>query len=169
MRDSMLLSFILNGEPVEVLVGPAETLAGVLRGKLLHTGTKKGCEEGECGACTVLLEGKPVNSCLLPAMKARGKAVVTIEGVGASGELHPIQQAFIEAGAVQCGFCAPGVILSAKSLLDRGYLPPEEEIKTELSGHLCRCTGYLQFVEAVRLAARKMGILPGNGGGLTEK
>ena len=156
MTGTQIISFILNGEQVEVAVKPAESLADVLRKKLLLTGTKKGCEEGECGACTVLLGGRPVNSCLIPAMKARGKEVITIEGLSPSGELHPIQQAFIEAGAVQCGFCTPGVILSAKSLLDRTPLPEEEEIKTELSGHLCRCTGYTQFVEAVRLAAEKM-------------
>lgn len=156
MTGTQIISFTLNGEQVEVAVKPAESLADVLRKKLLLTGTKKGCEEGECGACTVLLGGRPVNSCLIPAMKARGKEVITIEGLSPSGELHPIQQAFIEAGAVQCGFCTPGLILSAKSLLDRTPLPEEEEIKTELSGHLCRCTGYTQFVEAVRLAAEKM-------------
>lgn len=155
--DDIMLSFILNGNQVEVFVQPSESLADVLRKKLLLTGTKKGCGEGECGACTVLLQGRPVNSCLLPAMKAQGKTVVTIEGVSASGELHPIQEAFIEAGAVQCGFCTPGVILSAKALLDRETNPTEEEIKTELSGHLCRCTGYAQFVEAVKKAHKKLG------------
>ncbi len=165
MKTGQVLNFTLNGEQVEVLVDPAETLVNVIRKKLLLTGTKRGCEEGECGACTVLLDGKPVNSCLVPAMKAHGKAVVTIEGISASGELHPIQQAFIEAGAVQCGFCTPGVVLSAKSLLDRVTLPSEEEIKTELSGHLCRCTGYVQFVDAVRLAARKLGRFHDRSGG----
>ncbi|MCL5935706.1 MAG: (2Fe-2S)-binding protein [Firmicutes bacterium] len=155
--DERVLKFTLNGNQLEVNVEPSETLSDVLRKKLFLTGTKKGCGEGECGACTVLLEGRPVNSCLLPAMKARGKTVVTIEGVSSSGELHPIQEAFIEAGAVQCGFCTPGVILSAKSLLDRETDPTEEEIKTELSGHLCRCTGYAQFVEAVKKAHKKLG------------
>ncbi|KKM09824.1 hypothetical protein SY88_16660 [Clostridiales bacterium PH28_bin88] len=153
---SQVLRFTLNGEPVEVAAGPAEPLVEVLRNKLRLTGTKKGCGEGECGACTVLLDGMPVNSCLVPAMKAQGKTVVTIEGLSASGELHPIQEAFIEAGAVQCGFCTPGVVLSAKSLLDREELPPDEEIKTELSGHLCRCTGYIQFVEAVKIAQQRL-------------
>lgn len=150
------LTFILNGEPIEVLVWPTELLVNVLREKLLFTGTKKGCGEGECGACTVLLEGKPVNSCLLPAMKVQGKNVLTIEGLSALGEMHPIQEAFIETGAVQCGFCTPGVILSAKALLDRERMPTEEEIKDELSGHLCRCTGYAQFVDAVKIAAGKL-------------
>lgn len=150
-----VLRFILNGKPVEVTVDPAEALVDVLRKKLLLTGTKKGCGEGECGACTVLLDGRPVNSCLVPAMKVWGKEVVTIEGLSASGELHPIQGAFLEAGAVQCGFCTPGVVLSAKSLLDREEFPTEEEIKTELSGHLCRCTGYVQFVEAIKIASQK--------------
>lgn len=155
--DDKVLRFTLNGNQVEVIAEPSDTLTDVLRKKMLLTGTKKGCGEGECGACTVLLEGRPVNSCLLPAMKVRGKTVVTIEGVSASGDLHPIQEAFIEAGAVQCGFCTPGVILSAKSLLDRETNPTEEEIKTELSGHLCRCTGYAQFVEAVKIAHKKLG------------
>ncbi|MEW6663528.1 MAG: (2Fe-2S)-binding protein [Bacillota bacterium] len=156
MNNLKLISFHLNGEQTEVLVEPAETLLEVLRKKLLVTGTKKGCGEGECGACTVLLDSKPVNSCLIPAMKAQGRSVITIEGLSEAGQLHPIQQAFIEAGAVQCGFCTPGVILSAKSLLDRETFPLEEEIKTELAGHLCRCTGYVQFIEAVKLAAEKM-------------
>ncbi|MEW6275985.1 MAG: (2Fe-2S)-binding protein [Bacillota bacterium] len=157
MSDTHLLKFVLNGEEVEVMVAPAETLLDVLRKKLLLTGTKKGCAEGECGACTVLLEGKPVNSCLVLAMKAHGKTVMTIEGLSATGELHPIQEAFLEAGAVQCGFCTPGVILSAKALLDREPAPSDEEIKNELAGHLCRCTGYIQFLEAVKRAAVKLG------------
>ena len=149
--------FHLNGEPVEVEVCPDELLVDVLRKKLLLTGTKKGCGEGECGACTVLLDGRPVNSCLVTVMKVQGKEVVTIEGLSTSGEMHPLQEAFIEVGAVQCGFCIPGVILSAKALLDKEALPSEEEIKVELSGHLCRCTGYAQFVDAIKIAARKMG------------
>jgi len=157
MAAEQELNFILNGEPVTVRVRPDELLVDVLRKKLLLTGTKKGCGEGECGACTVLLDGKPVNSCLIPAMKAKGREVLTIEGLSKSGELHPIQEAFIEAGAVQCGFCTPGVILSAKALLDKTPAPSEEDIKTELSGHLCRCTGYVQFIDAVRRAAQKMG------------
>jgi carbon-monoxide dehydrogenase small subunit len=153
-----LLSFVVNGDPVELPVEPAETLLDVLRRRLLLTGAKKGCAEGECGACTVLLDGQPVNSCLLPAMKVRGRTVTTIEGLGrvgalpATGRLHPVQQAFIDAGAVQCGFCTPGVILSAKALIDEGAVPTDDEIKQALSGHICRCTGYGGFVDAVRQA-----------------
>jgi carbon-monoxide dehydrogenase small subunit len=150
------LEMILNGEATEVLVKPDETLLDVLRTRLLLTGCKKGCGEGECGACTVLLNDSPVASCILPAMKAHRQEVLTIEGLEAAGQLHPIQEAFIEAGAVQCGFCAPGVILSAKALLDSKTMPSEEEIKRSLSGHLCRCTGYVQFIDAVKLAAEKL-------------
>lgn len=156
MLSSVPLSFNLNGKDTEVLVGAHETLLDVLRKKLLLTGVKKGCGEGECGACTVLLNGKPVNSCLVPAAKAADSTVITIEGLGNSGELDVIQQAFIEAGAVQCGFCTPGVILSAKALLDKNPLPSDDDIKTELSGHICRCTGYVQFMEAVKLAASRL-------------
>lgn len=150
------IRFTLNGRAVSAGVEAGETLLDVLRTRFQLTGTKKGCGEGECGACTVLLDGKPVNSCLVPAMKASGCEVVTIEGLSNSGELHPIQEAFVEAGAVQCGFCTPGVILSARALLDREEFPAEDDIRRELSGHLCRCTGYVQFVEAVRLAAGKL-------------
>ncbi|MCQ1529610.1 (2Fe-2S)-binding protein [Lutispora saccharofermentans] len=150
------LTFNINGKDVTLSINAWDTLANVLRRNLALTGTKKGCEEGECGACTVLLEGKPVNSCIVPAAKVEGKKVVTIEGLSQNGELHPIQEAFIEAGAVQCGFCTPGVILSAKALLDLDEMPGEETIKDELSGHLCRCTGYVQFIDAVRIAAEKL-------------
>jgi len=156
MSNSLPLKFKLNGKETEVLVGAQETLLDVLRKKLLLTGVKKGCGEGECGSCAVLLNGKPVNSCLVPAAKAAESTVVTIEGLGDNRELDVIQQAFIEAGAVQCGFCSPGVILSAKALLDKNPLPSDEEIKTELSGHLCRCTGYMQFLDAVKLAASRL-------------
>jgi len=157
MQELQNLKFTINGDPVEVFVGADELLLDVLRKKLLLTGTKKGCGEGECGACTILLEGKPVNSCLIPAMKVQGKEVITIEGLSKMDEIHPIQEAFIEAGAVQCGFCTPGIILSAKALLDKVELPSDEEIKNELSGHICRCTGYAQFVKAVKIAAERMG------------
>lgn len=150
------LTFNINGKDVALSINAWDTLANVLRRNLALTGTKKGCEEGECGACTVLLEGKPVNSCIVAAAKVQGKKVVTIEGLSQKGELHPIQEAFIEAGAVQCGFCTPGVILSAKALLDLDEMPGEETIKDELSGHLCRCTGYVQFIDAVRIAAEKL-------------
>ncbi len=151
------LAFSVNGAAVELDVEPLETLLDVLRRRLLLTGAKKGCAEGECGACTVLLDGAPVNSCLIPAMKASGRQVVTIEGMGKPGRLHALQQAFVEAGAVQCGFCTPGVILSAKALIDEGHAPTDEEIKEALSGHICRCTGYGGFVEAVRAASHAGG------------
>jgi len=146
----------INGKDTTLEVQAGDNLSKVLRENLYLTGTKQGCMEGECGACTVLLDGKPVNSCLVPAMKANGKKVITIEGLSENGELHPIQEAFVEAGAVQCGFCTPGVILSAKALLDRDEMPSEEAIREELSGHLCRCTGYAQFIDAVKLAAEKL-------------
>ncbi len=147
-----LLSFTVNGDPVELPVEPAETLLDVLRRRLLLTGAKKGCDDGACGSCTVLLDGVPVNSCLLPALKARGRTVITIEGLGRVGDLHPVQQAFVDAGAVQCGFCTPGVILSATALVQENAVPTDDEIKQALSGHICRCTGYGGFVEAVRQA-----------------
>ncbi|WP_326907514.1 (2Fe-2S)-binding protein [Sedimentibacter sp. MB31-C6] len=150
------IKFILNGENVTVKVNPNETLLKVLREKLGMTGTKEGCGEGECGACTVIFDSRPVNSCIIPAAKVNGKEVLTIEGLSKNGELHPIQEAFIEAGAIQCGFCTPGVVLSAKAILDKYDDPDEETIKDELSGHLCRCTGYLQFYDAIKLAVEKI-------------
>ena len=150
------LNCVVNGRHVEVGVDPARSLLDFLRKDLGLTGAKKGCGEGECGACTVLLDGKPVNSCIVPVMKAQGSNILTIEGLAEAGELHPIQEAFIEAGAVQCGFCTPGVILSAKSLLEEFENPSQEEVKEALSGHLCRCTGYLQFYDALKLAAEKI-------------
>lgn len=150
------LKCVINGRDVVVNVDPGSSLLDVLRKDLGLTGAKKGCGEGECGACTVLLNGKPVNSCIVPVMKAQGSDILTIEGLAEAGELHPIQEAFIEAGAVQCGFCTPGVILSAKSLLEEFENPSQEDVKEALSGHLCRCTGYLQFYEALKLAAEKI-------------
>jgi carbon-monoxide dehydrogenase small subunit len=150
------LIFTLNGDEIRVEVEPGELLLDVLRRRLFLTGTKKGCGEGECGACTVLLDGKPVLSCLLPAMKAQGRVVTTIEGLGNEQRLDPVQESFLEKGAVQCGFCTPGMVLSSKSLLDHQSTPSEEEIKQALSGHLCRCTGYVQILEAVQDAAEKM-------------
>lgn len=150
------LIFTLNGDETRVEIDPGELLLDVLRRKLFLTGTKKGCGEGECGACTVLLDGKPMLSCLLPAMKAQGRVVTTIEGIGSEHKLHPVQESFLEKGAVQCGFCTPGMVLSSKNLLDHQPQPSEEAIKQALSGHLCRCTGYVQILEAVRDAAEKM-------------
>lgn len=156
-RDSLLnIKFVLNGELTHVEVSVDETLLEVLRSKLKVTGVKKGCGEGECGSCTVLLDGKPVVSCLLPAVKVAGRQVLTIEGLAQGEDPHPIQEAFLEAGAVQCGFCTPGMILSSKALLDECPDPSREEIRQALSGNICRCTGYVQIQEAVQLAGRKM-------------
>jgi aerobic-type carbon monoxide dehydrogenase small subunit (CoxS/CutS family) len=152
-----LLFMTVNGEAVRLVVEQSAMLVDVLRGKLGLIGVKEACGKGECGACTVLLDGKPVPSCITPAMKALNKTVLTIEGLGSLGKLHPIQEAFIEYGAVQCGFCTPGMILSAKALLDGCPRPTEEEVRVALSGNLCRCTGYVKIVEAVLSAAEKMG------------
>ena len=150
------ISFELNGKHETISIEPDRTLADMLRKDFRLTGTKKGCGEGECGACTILLNGSPVNSCIVPAMKADGSSIITIEGLAQDGELHPVQEAMIEVGAIQCGFCTPGVALSAKALLDQYPNPTKEQIANELSGHLCRCTGYLQFYEALELAAKKI-------------
>jgi len=145
------IHFVLNAEPIEVDIEPHLTLLQLLRDKLELTGTKEGCGMGECGACTVLLDGKTVNSCIFPAMEVEGKSVTTIEGVAdAQGNLHPIQKAFIEYGAIQCGFCSPGMVLSAKALLDENPKPTEEEIRHGIAGNLCRCTGYLQIIQAIK-------------------
>ncbi|MFQ5812362.1 MAG: (2Fe-2S)-binding protein [Anaerolineae bacterium] len=143
------LTMTLNGESVTVEVEPFELLVDVLRDKLGLTGTKIGCNEGECGACTVIMDGRAVLSCLLPAMKAQGREVVTVEGLSHGDELHPLQRAFIEKGAVQCGYCTPGMIMSAKALLDENPQPSIDEIEEALAGNLCRCTGYFQIIEAI--------------------
>jgi len=149
------LSFTLNGRPVRVEVDPETLLVDLLRDRLGLTGTKAGCREGECGACTVLLDGRPFNSCLVPALKARGREVITIEGLEREdGSLDPLQEAFMAQGAAQCGFCTPAMILNAKALLDKNPDPSEEEIRRALSGVLCRCTGYAKIVTAVQAAAR---------------
>ena len=150
------LKCVVNGKDIAVMIDPSHSLADVIRYDLGLTGTKKGCEEGECGACTVLVDGLPVDSCIVPAMKAQGRSILTIEGLEQNGELDPIQEAFVEAGAIQCGFCTPGVVLSAKALLMREENPTKEEVRDELSGHFCRCTGYLQFYDAVRIASEKI-------------
>ncbi|MBS3920324.1 MAG: (2Fe-2S)-binding protein [Deltaproteobacteria bacterium] len=145
------IRFKLNGDPIQIEVEPHLTLLEVLRNELELTGTKEGCGMGECGACTVLINGRAVNSCLFPIMETDGKNVITIEGLAdVDGNLHPIQRSFIENGAVQCGFCTSGMILSAKALLDENPKPTEEEIRTAISGNLCRCTGYLQIIEAIK-------------------
>jgi aerobic-type carbon monoxide dehydrogenase small subunit (CoxS/CutS family) len=146
------LTMKLNGEEETVHIKPDAMLLDVLRDELGLMGTKEACGRGECGACTVLLEGEPVTSCLVPAFKAQGREVMTVEGLASAGELHPLQKAFIEHGAVQCGYCTPGMLMSAKALLDRNPNPTEEEIKEAISGNLCRCTGYVNIVQAIRAA-----------------
>jgi aerobic-type carbon monoxide dehydrogenase small subunit (CoxS/CutS family) len=154
--EKRTISFILNGESVEVEIEPHLTLLQLLRDNLELTGTKEGCGMGECGACTVLLDGKAVNSCIFPALEVEGKKVTTIEGLSdGQGNLHPIQKAFIEHGAIQCGFCTPGMVLSAKALLHENPKPSEEEIRDGIAGNLCRCTGYLQIVQAIKAASEK--------------
>jgi carbon-monoxide dehydrogenase small subunit len=148
------LTMRLNGEEVTVQVKPSATLVEVLRDELELTGTKVACGEGECGACTVLLDGVPVNSCLVPALKAQGREVMTVEGLAPLGELHPLQKAFVEHGAVQCGYCTPGMLMSAKALLDHNANPTEEEVRLAISGNLCRCTGYAKIVEAIKTASQ---------------
>jgi carbon-monoxide dehydrogenase small subunit len=151
------IRFILNGESVDAEVEPHLTLLQLLRDQLELTGTKEGCGMGECGACTVLLDGKAVNSCIFPAIEVDGKAVTTIEGLAdAQGTLHPIQKAFIEYGAIQCGFCTPGMVLSAKALLDENPKPSEEEIRHGIAGNLCRCTGYIQIIQAIKAVSNKL-------------
>jgi aerobic-type carbon monoxide dehydrogenase small subunit (CoxS/CutS family) len=147
------LTMTLNGEEVTIQVRADALLVDVLRDELELTGTKEACAEGECGACTVLLDGKPVTSCLVPALKAQGRHVVTVEGLASGGELDPLQKAFIEYGAVQCGYCTPGMLMSARALLDTNPDPTEEEIREAISGNLCRCTGYVKIVEAIKAAS----------------
>jgi len=144
------IEFTINKQKVSVTVMSHWTLSYMLREELCLTGTKEGCGEGECGSCTVLVEGKPVNSCLLLAVEVDGKQIITIEGLSEEGKLHPLQQAFIEKGAIQCGFCTPGMIMMAKALLDKKSAPSDEEIRHGMSGNLCRCTGYAKIVEAIQ-------------------
>lgn len=148
--EKVLLKMVVNGKDVEVMVQPTRTLLRVLREDLGLTGTKKGCEQGDCGACTVLLEGKAVNACLVLALQAQGKRVETIEGLGRPEALHPLQKSFIKHGAVQCGFCTPGMLLSAKALLEKNPEPTIDEIRRGLSGNLCRCTGYVKIIKAIQ-------------------
>lgn len=154
--SSKILRFTLNGDLIEIIISPEDMLVDILRDKLELTGTKKGCGKGECGACTVIMNGESVNSCLVPAMKAMGAVVETIEGIGAPGKFHPVQETFMDLGAIQCGFCTPGMIMSAKALLDKTTSPTGKEIKKSLSGNICRCTGYVKIEKAVQAAAEKM-------------
>jgi len=149
-----MIKFVLNGKEIQVDVPLHWTLLKLLREKLGLTGTKEGCGIGECGACTVLLDGMPVNACLVLAPKVEGREVRTVEGLGTRDNLHPLQKSFIDHGAVQCGFCTPGMLMSSKALLERNPHPSRKEIKDAISGHLCRCTGYNQIIEAIE-AVRK--------------
>ena len=148
--------FALNGEGVDVSFAPYKTLLEVLREDLGHTGTKHGCELGECGACAVLLDGKPVLSCLVLALECGGREILTVEGLSGDGRLHPLQDAFADTGAAQCGYCTPGILVTAKALLDANPHPNRDQIREALSGNLCRCTGYLQIFEAVEEAMVKI-------------
>jgi len=152
----MKLRMKINGSWREAETRPDRLLLDLLREDLGLTGTKKGCGEGECGACTVIMNGQAVLSCLLPAFKADGAEILTVEGIAHRGRLHPLQQAFLDEGAVQCGYCSPGMLLSAKALLDEDPQPSTEDIKEAISGNLCRCTGYARIIRAVQAAAREM-------------
>ena len=149
-----VLKLHVNGETLEILSEPHKTLLEVLREDLGLTGTKRACDLGTCGACTVLINGKPHLSCLTLAADAQGKEILTIEGLSQDGELHPLQKAFVVQGAIQCGFCTPGMILTAKAFLEEHPHPSEEEVKKAISGNLCRCTGYVKIVEAILSVAR---------------
>ena len=150
-----VISLTINGEPYEVAVNPWRTLLELIREDLNLTGTKKGCDTGDCGTCTVILNGKRVLSCLVLAMEAAGKQVLTIEGLAQNGILDPLQQSFIDAGAVQCGYCTPGMVLASKALLGEKPQPTDEEIARGLDGNLCRCTGYIKIIDAVRAVSRR--------------
>lgn len=151
------INIMINGVQKKIDIDENERLLDVIREGFHLTGTKEGCGEGECGVCSVLLDGKLVNSCMVMAFQAEDSEVVTIEGVEEEGKLDPIQQAFVDTGAVQCGFCTPGMVLSAKALLLKNPLPTRDEIRRGISGNLCRCTGYEKIVEAVELASKRMG------------
>jgi carbon-monoxide dehydrogenase small subunit len=151
------LTLTVNGEEHELLVPVHKTLLEVLREDLGLTGTKHGCELGECGTCTVLVDGQPVLSCLALPVMLQGRAITTVEGLAVEGRLHPLQEAFVELGAAQCGYCTPGMLLTAQALLERTPAPTREQIREALAGNLCRCTGYTKILDAVELAAMRMG------------
>jgi carbon-monoxide dehydrogenase small subunit len=149
-----LVQLEINGENFHLAVSPTAFLSDVIRESVGLTGTKKGCGIGDCGACTVLIDGRPTLSCITLAIACEGRSIMTIEGLSKGSELHPVQKAFIDKGAVQCGFCTPGMVLSSKALLDENPRPTELEIKTALAGNLCRCTGYVKIIDAVEHAGR---------------
>jgi aerobic carbon-monoxide dehydrogenase small subunit len=151
------MQFKVNGEEYSVQVDTRRTLLEVLRETLGLTGTKEMCNKGDCGGCTVIMDGKPVLSCLTLAVEAQGRDIMTIEGLAKGYELHPIQKAFVDRGAIQCGYCTPGFIMSAKALLDKIPNPTEDEVKEGIANNICRCTGYVQIVEAIQEAAKAMG------------
>jgi carbon-monoxide dehydrogenase small subunit len=156
MKTTQDIRVAINGHVHDISVLPNETLLELLRYRLALTGTKSGCETGDCGACTVSVNGRAVNSCLVLALECNGSNVSTIEGMSVNGELHPLQQAFIDNGVVQCGFCNPGMIMAAKSLLDEKAGPTEDEIRNAIAGNLCRCTGYLSIIRAIAAAAKAL-------------
>lgn len=162
-RRKEIVQLTVNGETYELAVEPQQTLVEVLRGQLGLTGTKEGCGgTGECGACTVLLDGEPVLSCLSLAVDCQDRAITTIEGLGRGGEFTPVQEAFLAKGAIQCGFCTPGMVLAADALLERHPKPSPDQITKALEGHLCRCTGYNKIIEAVESAAEKISLSKGS-------
>ena len=150
-----IIRLTVNGETHDLVVAPTRTLLDVIRDDLGLTGTKRGCDLGACGACAVLLDGRPVNACLILAAEAADQEIVTIEAIATGGKLHPVQEAFIQHGAVQCGFCTPGLVLTVKALLDERPNASESEIREAISGNICRCTGYVKVLDAVRAAARE--------------
>ena len=154
--ERVALALTVNGERTQLLVPVHKTLLEVLREEMGLTGTKHGCELGECGTCTVLVDGRPELSCLLLPIQMEGRAITTIEGMAGGAELHPLQQAFAEIGAAQCGYCTPGILLAARSLLETNATPSRDEIREALAGNLCRCTGYVKILQAVELAAERM-------------
>ena len=154
--DRHVLALLVNGERTELLLPVHKTLLEVLREDMQLTGTKHGCELGECGTCTVLIDGRPELSCLLLPIQIEGRSITTVEGLASGSQLHPLQQAFAELGAAQCGYCTPGILLASKSLLDSNSRPSRDEIREALAGNLCRCTGYAKILDAVGLAAERM-------------
>jgi aerobic-type carbon monoxide dehydrogenase small subunit (CoxS/CutS family) len=150
------LAITVNGEPFELVVDASRSLLDVVRNDLGLTGSKEGCDDSECGACMMLLDGRTVNSCSMLALQANGRAITTVEGLATGGKLHPLQSAIVEVGGVQCGYCTPGMLMSAKALLDHNPHPTDEEIRWALGGNLCRCTGYQKIVQSVQRAAGEL-------------